>query len=146
MKERESETESWCWSLSKKTLFLSLTLFFLAVLMCSDKPTVRRWWNRHNTTDEESQLVVRGSHMLLVFLSPPQLHSRSLSSLNLLSYCLPPLPPVLAVAVNISQTFDCQAWCIVCASEPFAHSHSCPYLGCEESPVSSVLNCYLIIL
>lgn len=150
MKERESETESWCRSLSKKTLFLSpsvsLSLCFSGcfdVFRQTHSSLMVEQACRHNTTDEECQLVVRGSHMLLISLSfsSPTVVSLSLyaESFVLLSFLLFSPPPSFAVGVNlrsiISQTFDCQAWCIYCASEPFAHSNSCPYLGHKESRV-----------
>lgn len=139
----------------RKTPFFFLLLLlplsshsvFRAVLMCSDKPTVCRWRNRHNTTDEGSQLVVRGSHMLLVSPPPPppRLHPHSLS----LRLTAPPPHPsilsILAVAESlksvISQTFDLEACCIDCTSEVLAHSHCCSYIGCEEPPYLTVIYC-----
>lgn len=124
MKERESETESWCWNLSKKTLFRSPSVFLsfcfsgcFDVFRQTHSVSMVIQAHRHNT-DEECQLVVRGTCCLSLLLLP--------NCILILSWCsvfcltvFDPLP-VLAVALNlksvISQTFDCQSWCIDCAS------------------------------
>lgn len=142
MKERESETESWCWSLSKKTLFLSLSLCFFWLFWCvqtnpqcvdGETDTTQQmkrvsWWLEAHTC------------CLSFFLLPNCILVRSLRSI----FCLTvsPTPSCFSCRSELEISHLPDIW----LPEPFAHSHSCPYLGCEESPVSSVLNCYLIIL
>lgn len=133
MKERESETES-CWSLSKKATFLSpsalLSLCFSGCFDIFRQTHSASMWNRRvDTTDEECQLVVRGSHMLLISLSLIQLHSYSLSiSLSAQSFVLlsPPPPPVLAVEVNLSTPKHG----ITCPLEPCGRSEPPWFLVC----------------
>lgn len=96
MKDRESETESWCWNLSKKTLFLSPSVFLsLCFSDCFDvfrqthSVSMVKPAHSHNTTLEECQLVVRGTCCLTLFLLPNCIFILSWRS-GFLSYCLRP--------------------------------------------------------
>lgn len=166
MKGRESETESWCWSLSKKMLFLSPAVFrslsvFLAVLMYSDKPTVLRWWNRRADTTQQMKSVswwleAHTCCLCLSFSSP---------TVFLLIFFLLFFLALLddfVVGVNRDQSSPkhligdgkLAGWMhrlprIACTLEPLTQSHSWPYSACKESSSRVVLQhltYYLIIL
>lgn len=158
MKGRESETES---QLSlRKRFFLPPSFLAPCFSGCFDvfrqthsAPMVKQAC-RQNTTDEECQLVVRGSHMLLISLSFPSPTSLSVSlstqsySLHFLALSLSqlscwaeheisPLPKMWSPAGMYSKN---------CAPTPLGRSHSLLRSGCKKSPSQVIiLNTWVII-